>query len=472
MSALFDRKKHARTSNGRGSESRRTAGDGASAKRVVIIGCGFAGLNAAKRLMKEDVEVLVVDRNNYHKFQPLLYQVATAGLEPDEIAHNIRDLFRGHPNVNVRLGTVADIDPDKKVIRFLKGPEEPYDYLIMGVGATTAYFGVEGAQEHAYPLKDLPHAVSLRNHVLRQFERYERDAAEAGPGALNFVVVGGGPTGIETAGALEELFRVMQKDFPTLDTERARVILVEMLPNVLPPYHEASQAYARKVLEDRGVEVRTDTTVERIEPSKILFEGGDELPANTVIWAAGVQANPLVKSLGIETDRAGRGRTTRDLSLHGRPEFFLVGDASGAADASGEAYPQLAPVAMQQGVHAAEQVLAQIEGRPTTPFRYVDRGQMATVGRNAAVAELPGGIRFTGFVAWLLWVFIHVAKLVGFRNRLNVILNWAYNYATFDRSARVIMDMVPISDEMPREVEDVDREIQQTMDEIEAREES
>jgi NADH:ubiquinone reductase (H+-translocating) len=443
-----------------------------SRPRVVILGCGFAGLNAAKRLRGEAVDVLIVDRNNYHKFQPLLYQVATAGLEPDEIAHNIRDLFRDVDNVDVRLGTVTAVDRENKVLKFLKGPEERFDYLIVGVGATTAFFGVDGARDHAFPMKGLPDAIRLRNHILRQFERFERDEDEAGEGALNFVVVGGGPTGVETAGALVELFRVMQKDFPRLDTRHARVILVEMLPAILPPYHPASQEYSRDVLVERGVEIRTDTTVERIEPAAIVFEGGDRLLTNTVVWAAGVQAHPLAAQLGAATDKAGRAQTSGDLSLPGIPDIFVAGDACGVEDDAGNPYPQLAPVAMQQGEHAAEQVLARVAGRPTVRFRYIDRGQMATVGRNAAVAELPGGLRFHGFVAWLLWVFIHVAKLVGFRNRLNVIMNWAYNYLTYDRSARVILDMVPISDELPREVEDVDREVQRTMDEIESNGES
>lgn len=434
--------------------------------RVLILGCGFAGLNAARRLQNEDVDVLIVDRNNYHKFQPLLYQVATAGLEPDEVAHNIRDIFRGQDNVNVRLGTVSGLDLDKKEVRFVKGPVEPYDYLIVGIGATTAFFGVDGASEHAFPLKGIPDAVRMRSHILRQFEMFERDADDAGPGALRFVVVGGGPTGVETAGALVELFRVMQKDFPRLDTRQARVILVEMLPKLLPPYHDRSSAYTADVLSSRGVEIRTGTTVERIEPEAIIFEGGDRLDANTVIWAAGVQAASLIDDPGFERDKTGRFVTASDLSIPGSPDVFVAGDMCGAVDENGEAYPQLAPVAIQQGRHAAEQILARIQERPTSVFHYADLGQMATIGRNAAVAEFPGGLHFRGFIAWLMWVFIHIAKLVGFRNRLNVIINWAVNYITYDRSARVILDVVPISDELPREVEDVERKVQKTIDAI------
>lgn len=437
--------------------------------RVAIIGAGFAGLNAAKALRKKPVDVLLIDRNNYHKFQPLLYQVATSGLEADEVAHNIRDLFRGYPNLNARLGTVRDVDLGQKQLHFLKGPSVPYDYLIVGAGAVTSYFGVEGASEHAFPLKNLSDAVRLRNHILRQFERYERDPEEAGENALHFVVVGGGPTGIETAGALSELFRVIQKDFPRLDTTRARVTLIEMLPRLLSQYHEESSTYTRHVLEKRGVEVRTEVAVERIEPDHILLKGGEKIETRTLIWAAGVRANPLADALGAEQDRAGRIAVEPDLSLPGHPEVFIVGDMSGAADEEGRAYAQLAPVAVQQGKHAARQIMRKVEGASTERFAYVDQGQMATIGRNAAVAELPGGVRIHGFVAWLMWVFVHVAKLIGFRNRVNVMVNWAYNYLTYDRNARLIFDMVPISDELPREAEDIDRHVQESMQELEAR---
>ncbi len=436
--------------------------------RIIIIGAGFAGLNAAKALRKEDVDVLLVDRNNYHKFQPLLYQVATSGLEADEVAHNIRDLFRGYPNVNARLGTVQKVDLEKRELHFLKGPVEPYDYLIVAAGAVTAFFGVEGAEEHAFPLKNLSDAVHLRNHVLRQFERYDRDASSVGDSALHFVVVGGGPTGIETAGALVELFKVAQKDFPRLDTGRARVTLVEMLPKVLAQYHESSSDYALKVLQDRGVEVRLETAVERVAPDHIILKGGDRVDTRTLVWAAGVRANPLAEVLGAATDRAGRVQTEPELTLPGHSEVFVVGDMSGAMDESEKPYPQLAPVAVQQGVHAAKQILRSIAGKPREPFSYVDQGQMATIGRNAAVAELAGGLRFHGFVAWMMWVFVHIAKLIGFRNRINVLVNWAYNYLTYDRSARLIFDMIPISDELPSEVEDIDRHIQKTMQELEA----
>lgn len=436
--------------------------------RVIIIGAGFAGLNAAKTLRRANIDVLLVDRNNYHKFQPLLYQVATSGLEADEVAHNIRDLFRGYDNVNARLGTVREIDHEAREVHFLKGPSERYDYLIVAAGAVTSYFGVEGAQEHAFPLKNLSDAVRLRNHILRQFERYDRDAKAVGDAALHFVVVGGGPTGVETAGALTELFKVAQKDFPRLDTSRARVTLVEMLPRVLPQYHETSSEYTHQVLLKRGVEVRLETAVQRIEPDHIILKGGERVDTRTLIWAAGVRGNPLAEALGAETDRSGRVAVEKDLSLRGHPEVFVAGDLSAAVNDADQPYPQLAPVAVQQGRHAALQVLRLIRGEATEPFAYTDQGQMATIGRNAAVAELAGGLRVHGFIAWLMWVFVHIAKLIGFRNRVNVFVNWAYNYITYDRSARLIFDMIPISEELPSEAEDVDRHVQKSIQQLEA----
>lgn len=436
--------------------------------RVVIIGAGFGGLNAAKELRTADVDVLLVDRNNYHKFQPLLYQVATSGLEAEEVAHNIRELFRGYSNVNVRLGTVHKIDQKRRELHFYKGPVEPYDYLIVGAGAVTSYFGVEGAAEHAFPLKNLSDSVRLRNHTLRQFERYDRDPSSVGDGALHFVVVGGGPTGIETAGALIELFRVIQKDFPRLDARRARVTLVEMLPRVLEQYHETSSEYARRVLEERGVEVRVESAVERVESDHILLKGGERIDTNTLVWAAGVHASPLSRALDAKIDRGGRVLTERNLTLPGHSEVFVVGDMAGTLDESGKPYPQVAPVAMQQGKHAARQVVRSLSSKPLESFHYRDQGQLATIGRNAAVAEFPGGTRFHGFLAWIIWVFVHIAKLVGFRHRANVMINWAYNYITYDRSARLILDMIPISEELPTEAEDIDRYIQQSMQELES----
>ena len=434
---------------------------------VVIVGAGFAGLEAAKALAGEDVDVTVVDRNNYHKFQPLLYQVATSGLDAGEIAHAVRDIFRQSKNVNFELGTVKDVDKERRRLHLQRGSEIAYDYLILAAGAVTTYFGVEGAREHGFPLKNIPEAIGLRNHILRQFERYSRSGEGAGPGALTFVVVGGGPTGVEMAGALTELFDlVLQGDYHTFDTARARVVLVEAGPRLLSAYSEGQSAYTRRVLEGRGVEVRTGTTVAKVEADAVVLEGGERIETQTLIWGAGVEASPLAAALGTEQRGGGRLKVEQDLSVPGYPEIFAVGDMGGGESAEGEAYAQLAQVAIQQGRHAARQALRRTRGQATEPFQYTDLGMMATIGRNAAVAALPGGVRLRGFVAWAAWVFVHIAKLVGFRNRASVFASWVYNYVTYKRNARLIVDVVPIPEGLPGEVEDVDREMRARLSEL------
>lgn len=435
--------------------------------RVVIVGAGFAGLEAAKALAGRDADVTIVDRNNYHKFQPLLYQVATSGLDAGEIAHAVRDIFRSAPNVNFELGTVQEVDKERRRLTLRSGKEIGYDYLILAAGAVSDYFGVEGAREHGFPLKNIPDAIDLRNHILRQFERYSRAGEAVGPGALTFVIVGGGPTGVEMAGALTELFgMVLQRDYHTFDTTTARVVLVEMGPRLLPAYSEGQSAYTRRVLESRGVEVRTETTVAQVETDAVTLESGERIETQTLIWGAGVRASPLADALGTEQAKAGRLVVENDLSVPGYPEIFAVGDLGAGEDDEGEMYAQLAQVAIQQGRHAAKQTLRLAGGQPAESFRYKDLGKMATIGRNAGVAELPGGIRFQGFVAWLAWAFVHIAKLVGFRNRASVFASWVYNYFTYRRNARLILDVVPIPQELPREVEDVDRELRAWLSEI------
>jgi NADH dehydrogenase len=464
------------------------AGDGAPADasaaaaatdrrpRIVIVGAGFAGLEAAKRLKGCHADVVLIDRNNYHKFQPLLYEVAMAGLEPDDIAHNVRNIFRGQTNVRFRMGTVTAIDTDTQRVELLKGDPEPYDALILAAGAVTAYYGVEGAREHGFPLKNVPDAVHLRNHVLAQFERYDRDGHEAGPGALTFVLVGGGATGVEMAGAFVELFRTLDDDFPHVATQdEARCLLVERGPHLLPSYDEDLSAYTRRTLEKRGVEVMTNATVERVTAEAVHLADGTTIPTQTLVWAAGVKAAPIADFLGARGAtqmRDGRVVVRPDLSVPTLPNVFVTGDmaaiardpdarpqgeATAPADDDVAMLPGLAQVAMQSGRHAANQVLARFDGRPTEAFAYTDLGQMATIGRNAAVAEVAGGLKFKGFIAWSMWVFIHIAKLVGFRNRASAFVNWAYNYFTYRRSARLLLDVVPISDELPMEVDEAQR---------------
>jgi len=409
---------------------------------VIVVGAGFAGLEVVKTLSKAPVDVTLIDRNNYHKFQPLLYEVAMAGLEADDIAHNVRDIFRKQPNVRFRMGTVEDVDRSAREVHLADGAVLPYDYLVVGAGAVTNYFGVPGAEQYAFPLKNIEDAIQLRNHTLRQFEKVDRQRGATDEGALTFVLVGGGPTGVEMAGALVELFSTLEGDYATLDVqERARVVLVEMEAELLPPYAPSLRNYTRDTLEKRGVEVRTRMAVERVEAGGVQLSDGSYLPTQTLIWGAGVRAHPLADALHADQRRDGRVVVDRTLSLPDDPRVYVVGDMAAARDAEGNPYPGVAQVAMQQGRHAGRQLWAHHEGRERTFFEYRNLGQMATIGRNAAVGELPGGIKLKGFVAWVLWVFIHIAKIVGFRNRASAFVNWMYNYFTYQRSARLILDV-------------------------------
>ena len=439
-----------------------------SRPHVVIVGAGFAGLEAAKALRTAPVRVTLVDRNNYHKFQPLLYEVAMAGLEPDDIAHNVRNIFQRSENVRFRLGTVVGLDRAAKQLRLEDSDPLTYDALILAAGAVTNDFGIPGVGQHGYPLKNVPDAVNLRNHVLRQFERYDRNRQTAGPGTLTFVIVGGGPTGVEMAGALVELFDTLNDDFAAIDThEEARCILLEMQEDLLPPYQEHLRAYTRRILESRGVEVRTNTAVERVAADCVHLDDGSSIPSQTLVWAAGVKASPVADLLDAERARDGRVVVAPDLLVPGYDDVYAVGDM--AAIKGDDGYePQLAQVAMQSGRHAAEQIQRRLRGAETTAFSYKDYGQMATIGRNAAVAELAGGVTFKGFFAWIVWVVLHIAKLVGFRNRLSAFVNWVYNYFTYSRSARLILDVVPISDDIPVDVATVDREVKERLEEVKA----
>jgi NADH dehydrogenase len=448
--------------------SRSARANASELPHVVIIGAGFGGLEAAKTLQDAPVRVTLIDRNNYHKFQPLLYEVAMAGLEPDDIAHNVRNIFQGNETVHFQLGTVTSVDTDAQLVHLKGSAPISYDYLIGAAGAVSNDFGIQGVREHGFPLKNVPDAVNLRNHILRQFERYDRKRDQAGAGTLNFVIVGGGPTGVEMAGALVELFDTLDDDFAAFHpTKQARCVLLEMQEDLLPPYEQPQREYTRRVLEERGVEVLTNTAVDRVEEEAVHLSDGSTIPTETLIWAAGVKASPVADMFGVEQSRDGRVIVQRDLSVPGHPEVFAIGDM--AAINGEEGYePQLAQVALQSGRHAAEQVRREVLGGTREPFSYSDYGQMATIGRNAAVAELAGGIAFRGVFAWLIWVFIHIAKLVGFRNRASALVNWAYNYFTYSRSARLILDMVPISDDIPMEVEEVDEHVQERLKEVEA----
>lgn len=407
---------------------------------VVIVGAGFGGLNAAKRLEREPVDVTLVDRHNYHTFQPLLYQVATAGLNAADIGYAVRGLFRKQQRVYFRQASVVGIDHDAQQVLLDGEPPLHFDYLIMAAGSTTNYFGIEGADEFAFPLYTLDDAILLRNHLLSLYEAAAARPELVDDGVLNFVIVGGGPTGVEVAGAVAELIdKVLLQDFHDLDVRRSRVLLVEQAPVLLGAFSERSQRYARKTLEAMGVEVRTGVAVKRVAVDEVELDTGEVIRTRCLVWAAGVRADDLAGGLNASQGRGGRVTVEPDLSLPGHPNVFVVGDAADIDDGAGGRLPQLAQVALQSGRHAAEQILLTMQRRPRTPFRYVDKGIMATIGRRAAVAELPGNIHLTGAVAWLAWLGLHLVYLLGVRNRVSVFVNWAWNYLTWDRGPRLIL---------------------------------
>ncbi len=407
--------------------------------RVVIVGGGFGGLYAARALARHPVHVTVVDRHNYHLFQPLLYQVATAGLSPGEIAQPIRSILRHYPKVSVVLGDVTAVDLTGR--RVLLGEEAlPYDYLILAPGASHSYFGHDEWAPLAPGLKWVDDALVIRRRILLAYDRAEREPDEARREALlTFVVVGAGPTGVELAGAIAEIARrTLARDFRRIDPARSRILLLEGGPRVLPTFPEDLSRKAVEQLRDLGVEVRTGALVTGITPDEVTIgKEGEAVRTRTALWAAGVQASPLLRSLGLPLDRSGRVAVEPDLTLPGRPEVYVVGDVALFTHQGGKPLPGVAQVAIQQGRTAAENVWRTVEGLPRRPFRYRDLGNMATIGRKAAVADL-GRLHFSGLPAWLLWLLVHVSWLIGFDNRLLVLTRWAWSYFTFSRGARLI----------------------------------
>lgn len=408
--------------------------------RVVILGAGFGGLDCAKELVGAPVQVTLVDRHNFHTFQPLLYQVATAGLSSSDVAYPVRGIFQGAPNVRFRTGEVEGVDWVNGRVLFREGSPLPFDHLVLAVGATTNWFGIPGASEHAFPLYVLEDAIRLRNHVIGQFESTDSDPTLPADGALRFVVLGGGPTGVETAGALSELVRmVLAKDFPDLNVGAAQIVLVEMGDTVLSAFSARARRHGVDQLRARGVDVRFNQRVTEVGAASVTLDSGDVIPTRTVIWAAGVRANPLAGRLGVEQTRGGRIVVGPDLRIPAHPEAFVIGDLAAITGRNGELVPQVAQVAKQSGRYVGRLLAHPRPGDPHRPFLYRDRGSMATIGRHAAVADLPLGVELTGFVAWVTWLFLHLLYLVGFRNRLSVLLSWAWSYLTWDRGPRLIV---------------------------------
>jgi NADH dehydrogenase len=409
--------------------------------RVVIIGAGFGGLAAAKSLARSPFDVTLIDRFNCHLFQPLLYQVATAALSPSDIVTPVRTEFHRRPNVSVMLANVTAVDNDRSEV-IAEGLRIPFDYLVVATGAKQSYFGHEAWALDAPGLKTIDDATDLRRRILLAFERAEIESdPDERRRLMNFVIVGAGATGVELAGAIAELARgALASDFHAIDPRQARIVLVEAGPRVLSQFDESLSRSAQQALERLGVEVRVGTEVTGCNALGVSM-GKDRIDSRTVIWAAGVEASPAGCWLGADTDRAGRITVGPDLSLPGRPHVFAIGDAAASVDAEGRRLPGVAPVAKQQGAYVARVIAARAAGEPVSPFRYKDYGMLATIGRSRAVAQI-GGIKISGFPAWLLWCFVHIFFLIGYRNRLIVMLNWAWNFVTFQRGARLITGIV------------------------------
>ena len=408
-----------------------------SKPRVVIVGAGFGGLRAARKMAKLPVNITLIDRRNHHTFQPLLYQVATAGLSPGEIAAPIRWILRGRHNVEVLMGEVTGFDLERRLV-ILSDDQISYDYLIVAAGATHAYFGHDEWEKFAPGLKNIEDALEIRRRVLLAFELAERQMAEGGLHVpLNFIVVGGGPTGVELAGTLAEIARrALAKEFRKIDPKRTRIILLEGGPRLLPAYSEDLSKSAEEQLGRLGVEVHTSAMVTSVEPGAVWM-GDTRLPSAVTLWAAGVAASPLGKKLGSPVDRAGRVLVNPDMSIPGHSEVFVIGDLASLKDESGKLLPGVAPVAMQEGAATARNIDRDLRGEQRKPFHYFDKGSLATIGRNAGVAQF-GKVHISGYVAWLAWLFVHIFFLIGFRNRIIVLIQWAWAYVTYERGARLI----------------------------------
>ena len=405
---------------------------------VVIIGAGFGGLNVAKQLRNAPVQITLIDKQNYHLFQPLLYQVAIAGLLPSQIAYPLRTIFRDQKNLTFQLGEVTGINFEARYVS-MNGSAIAYDSLVIAVGAETNFFGMDSIEQGGFEVKDIQKAVSTRNHLLKMFEQAHHEADEEKRRALlTFVVVGGGPTGVETAGALAELInRVMVKDFPDLDLEEARVILLEANDHLITPYPHELRHATFDLLRREKVEILLNAKLADFNGQAVTLGDGRQIATHTLIWTAGVKAAPMLDSLGVERAGAGRVRVTPTLQLPQHPDAFVIGDAAYLLNGNGQPLPMLSTVAIQQGKVTARNILRIINGKEAEPFHYKDPGLLATIGRNAAVARI-WGVSFSGFIAWVIWVALHIYRLIGFRNRLVVLINWAWDYVFYDNQVRLI----------------------------------
>jgi NADH:ubiquinone reductase (H+-translocating) len=416
-----------------------TDGTRAAAPHVVIVGGGFAGLYCARALRRVPVRVTIIDRRNFHLFQPLLYQVATASLSPADIAGPIRTILRRQANAQVWMGEVVDVDGTRRTVSLADGVDVSWDYLVLATGATHAYFGNDEWAAYAPGLKTVDDAIEIRRRFLLAFEEAEREGdPEARRRLLTFVIVGAGPTGVELAGAMAEIARkVMPNDFRAIDTAAARVLLLEAADRVLPPYPPELSEKARRQLEALGVEVRTGAMVTDMGDGQVTVGETERIEAGNVFWAAGVSASPLGEGLGVKTDRAGRVRVEPDCSIPGDPQLFVVGDLARVEGPDGSQVPGVAPAAIQMGRHVARTIRRDLEGKVREEFRYRDKGDLATIGRAAAVARI-GRLRIGGLVAWILWALVHILYLIGFRNRTLVMIQWAWAYLTYQRGIRLI----------------------------------
>jgi NADH:quinone reductase (non-electrogenic) len=410
--------------------------------RVLILGGGFAGVGAAKELEDADAEVVLVDRHDYHTFQPLLYQLATGLLGETAVGHSLRDLVGHQENTVVHRASVSAVDLEARTVTFVDLEPITYDYLVFGLGAEVNFFGTEGAADHAFPMYTLPNAIGLKDHLLQRWDAVDHDPSLIADGALNVVVVGGGPTGVETAGAVAELYRAeLARDYPDIPQDEARVTLVEAGPELFSMFKPKLREYATKALKERTVDVRTGAMVASLSSNRVTLKSGEELKAHTLVWGAGLQGNPVVQSLGLELERGNRIGVGADLTLADHPEVFVVGDVAAIFDPKTEqVLPQLGSVALQSGEHAGETIARRIAGKKTKPFAYKDKGTMAAIGRGAACVQMLGGRTMTGKKAQLAWLTVHLALLPTNEDRAKALVDWAGATATHQRAGRFTVE--------------------------------